>query len=950
MRENRNVRRSFYLGLSTIFILLVLFGAFKIRMTNKTIETNRVITHTFQVISEVQALSNSYHEQRIKGYEYLLTGDYADPDVLRADTETFHTHISNLLQFTKDNAVQQQLLTQLQIDFDAMIAASIEPILQIRQGILDKQVESATIKTLLGSLKLQADELDSVLKQINRIEYGHLTELQATVSRWNKIDRWSTYLISALIIITFFIFGMRALYRLARYQKAVKENQQMLAETKNRMENIITGSHLGSWEWDLKTNDLTINHIWAEILGYSLAELGPITYETFLTLVHPDDVPHVQEIIKAHIAGERSLFVCDMRMKHKDGHWVWIYNRGQIIKRDEDGYPLIMTGTHADITERVTQAQAIARSEEENRKLFETMNQGFAYCQVIFDEAGEPNDYRILRVNKNIELQTGLIPSEIAGKKMSEVVPFLEPFWMDYHRQVALTGKSSTIEGYNNALKRYLRISSFSPEYGYFGMIIDDISPQKQMESQLFYEKTLFETTLLSVGDGVISTDDQGNVQFMNVVAEQLTGWKADEAKGTPFEEVFKIVGGKNRHVCQSPVQLALEIGKTVELEDDCILIARDGFERFVSDSAAPILNVDNKITGVVLVFRDSTASKKKQEEIHTLSITDSLTTLPNRRYYDQVRQNLKNEPYAPMTLVLADINGLKLTNDAFGHKTGDELLRKVANTIKANCREGDIVSRVGGDEFILMLPRTDIEYAQVVLDRINGALQKEEIKGMHLSVSFGVAVHESDMNNYDDTFKIAEDAMYRNKLRESNAYKKQVIETLLNRLFDLTPGIQTHSETVSFLSAKLGKALGLHKEKIQDLSLAGLYHDLGKIAISVEILNSNEEELSYSQKLELQRHTEIGYNILRSVGEYATFAEAVLYHHERWDGSGYPQNLKREAIPVEAQIVAIANTYADLTEHMDTKQAKAYLKDRSNTAFDPILLDIFINKVLSTN
>ncbi len=176
------------------------------------------------------------------------------------------------------------------------------------------------------------------------------------------------------------------------------------------------------------------------------------------------------KLLAEHRLGKSEFYSCDLRMQHKDGHWIWVFDRGQVISRDENGKALLMSGTHADITERVLQAEALEQSEEESRRLFEAMNQGFAYCQILLDEKGTPNDYRILRVNKNFETQTGLIPELSVGKRITELLPHVEPYWFTSNGgEVALTGgKPQTFEAFNSDLNRLFRISSFSPSYGYF--------------------------------------------------------------------------------------------------------------------------------------------------------------------------------------------------------------------------------------------------------------------------------------------------------------------------------------------------------------------------------------------------------------------------------------------------------------------------------------------------
>lgn len=459
---------------------------------------------------------------------------------------------------------------------------------------------------------------------------------------------------------------------------------------------------------------------------------------------------------------------------------------------------------------------------------------------------------------------------------------------------------------------------------------------------------------LLSVGDGVISTNKKGYVQFMNKAAEKLTGWDAEDARGRRFEEVFRILSGKTRTPASSPVQQVLTLKRSVSLTDETILIARDGFERYISEIASPILDANHMITGVVLVFRDSTEQHKKQNEILSLSFTDALTTLHNRRYYDRIKKELDSEPYYPLTLLIADVNGLKLTNDAFGHDIGDDLLRKVSDVFRRTCREGDIISRIGGDEFVLLLPQTDARNAQVIVKRLNAALEKEQIKGIQVSVSIGYAVKENEELSFEEAFKMAEDVMYQNKLMTSTNFKKQVISSLLKQLFKRDHTLEEHSRKVAELASRFADIQGYRKYEVQEMYLAGIHHDLGKIAVDPNLMLKPENELTKGEELEIQRHSEIGYNILRSVGEYAPFSQAVLYHHERWDGHGFPQGLKHEAIPESAQILAIANTWADLTgprlydDIVSPEEAIEILNKRKGTMFSPELVETFITQVLA--
>jgi PAS domain S-box-containing protein len=150
-----------------------------------------------------------------------------------------------------------------------------------------------------------------------------------------------------------------------------KQAEEALREERWRLQSIIEGTHVGTWEWNVQTGKTVFNETWAQITGYTLDELSPISIKTWEALVHPDDLKQSDELLERHFSGELSHYDCDCRMKHKDGHWVWVHDRGRIVTRTADGKPLIMFGTHSDITERKQAEEALRLSEEKYRSLFE---------------------------------------------------------------------------------------------------------------------------------------------------------------------------------------------------------------------------------------------------------------------------------------------------------------------------------------------------------------------------------------------------------------------------------------------------------------------------------------------------------------------------------------------------------------------------------------------------
>lgn len=606
-----------------------------------------------------------------------------------------------------------------------------------------------------------------------------------------------------------------------------------------------------------------------------------------------------------------------------------------------------------DITERKGVEVALKESEEKYRFLITQMQQALAVCEVILDVSGKAVDYRFIDVNESYERLTGRKHNNIIGKTILEIMPDTESYVIEKLGHVALTGEPIQYENYSKELDKYLETVAYSPQPRQIAIIISDITKRKRLETALTQEKKLLETTLISVGDGVISTDNKGNIVFLNKVAESLTGWTQEVAKGKPIEEVLIIVNEFTREKSENTVKKVLLSGKTIELANHVMLISKDGIERYIQNIAAPIVQENGEVLGVVLVFRDFSEKKKKQEEIEHLSYHDQLTGLYNRRYFDNVIRKLSEEKCVPLTLAVADVNGLKLTNDAFGHKVGDTLLETVARILKKECRSEDIVARIGGDEFVILLPETDFVNAGAIISRVNAAISKEKIENVILSVSIGFAVKQDISDDINNVFKQAEDEMYKHKLSDSLSMRSRTINLIMNTLYEKNNSREKkHSKRVSKICEAIASRMKFNEDDVNHLRLAGLMHDIGIIGIDENIL-MKPRKLNWKERNEVERHSEIGYRILSSVNEFSKLANYVLEHHERWDGKGYPRGLKGEEISLQARIIAIADAYDSMTSHrsfrktLSEEEAINELKRCSGKQFDPNFVNIFIDMVL---
>jgi diguanylate cyclase (GGDEF)-like protein len=369
--------------------------------------------------------------------------------------------------------------------------------------------------------------------------------------------------------------------------------------------------------------------------------------------------------------------------------------------------------------------------------------------------------------------------------------------------------------------------------------------------------------------------------------------------------------------------------------------------EKYLDESYTPIKNSDDEITGATIFSQDVTERTKHEQSIMYLSYRDPLTNLHNRRYYSEELDRLDTIKYMPLSIIIADINGLKITNDAFGHEIGDQLLITVASNLVEIFSKENRIARIGGDEFTIFLPNTSKERALQYMETAKKRIENNTIKGMGISVSFGVATKLST-EPIQEVIKTAEDDMYTHKLFEIASHRNETIKTIVSTLHEKNPREEAHSKRVSEICISIGTKLGMKSDEIALLKAISNLHDIGKIAIDDSILNK-KGPLDEKEWEQIKKHPEIGYRILSSSPEYADIAQDILSHHERYDGKGYPRGLSGGNIPIRARIITIADSYdAMISERpyrrpMTHQEALEEIRKNAGTQFDPALAELFI-------
>lgn len=393
-------------------------------------------------------------------------------------------------------------------------------------------------------------------------------------------------------------------------------------------------------------------------------------------------------------------------------------------------------------------------------------------------------------------------------------------------------------------------------------------------------------------------------------------------------------------------------ISKGIEYELELEIVTKKGLNKWVWAHGEPEMDEKNNIIAIWGAVQDITDWIQKQKEIEFVSSHDYLTKLYNRRYYfKQLNQHDKPQ-YYPLGVMMLDVNGLKIINDAFGHGIGDVALKTFGEVLKDSFEEKDIVSRIGGDEFAVLLPNTTSEKLQEYKEQIALVIKTKKIENVELSLAIGYELKNSIQDDADEIIKLAENQMYRHKTIEGSSVRSHAINAILQTLTEKYETERKHSVEVSDLCKLTGEQLKLRKDEIIELEQAGMFHDIGKISLPDRILNK-PGKLTNEEFDVIKTHTEIGYQILRAADEYSDLAIHALHHHERWDGRGYPRGLKGKDIPLFSRIICVVDAYEAMTsdrpyrKKMSKEYAISEIKKYSGTQFDPKITEIFLEKVV---
>ena len=481
-------------------------------------------------------------------------------------------------------------------------------------------------------------------------------------------------------------------------------------------------------------------------------------------------------------------------------------------------------------------------------------------------------------------------------------------------------------------------------------LAIEDITARRQTEEALEASEISYRRLFEAAQDGILILDaDTGRISDVNPFLIEMLGYSHEDLLGKKLWEIGAFNDIEASEAAFSELQ-----SKGYVRYNDLPLETKDG--RLIAVEFVSNVYIVNHHKVIQCNIRDITQRKQAEEQLRYLSLHDPLTGLYNRVYFLEEMQRLKSGRFDPVGIMIGDVDGLKLVNDTLGHTMGDTVLVTAANIIQECFRESDVVSRVGGDEFAVLLPNTERNVVESACRRIRNAVSSHNVSNLQLplSISLGFAV-AGGKSGMKELYREADTQMYREKLHRSQSARSAIVQTLKKALEARDFMTEGHVNRLKLLMVTFAPMIRMSEQRVNDLLLLAQFHDIGKVGIPDSIL-FKPSYLTPNEYAEMQRHCEIGYRIAQSSPDLAPIADLILKHHEWWNGRGYPLGLKGEGIPLECCILAIADAYDSMTSErpyrkpIPQEEAVAELKKYAGTQFNPELVDKFLRTLANRN
>ena len=723
-----------------------------------------------------------------------------------------------------------------------------------------------------------------------------------------------------------------------------RKAQQALQDSEEKYRNIIESIEDGYFEVDLAGNFTFFNPWLIKVLGYSADELHGQSYR--------------------------------LVMDEKNGRKIYtafnrVYNTGQSVKEldwqvlKKDGTPLFVETTVLPIKEhmRVVGFKGIVRDITERKQAEEALRQSENLYRTIFETTGTAtiiieDDMIVSLMNSEMERLVGYSKDEVEGKMKG--ITFIDP--EDHDRMVSyhLRRRESPDMAPRNyefkllsregEVKEIMLTIAMIPGTNQSVTSLLDITNRKMFEEALAISEARYRGIVEDQTELICRFLPGGELTFVNETYCRYFGKIRRDLLGKDFRTSFL---EEDLPLVESEIACLSYRNPVTTIEHRVVL--EGGEVRWQQWTHRALYNEKGLLVDYQSVGRDITERKLAEEQLRYLSTHDALTGLRNRRYFEEQMSLMENGDFDPVGLVMCDVDGLKIVNDTLGHDKGDLLLKTVANLINQCFRKNDIVARVGGDEFAILLPQTSHDTVKQTLNRIRQKVKdyNQYTPELPLSISVGYAVRTSPGTTISSIFEEADNNMYREKLHSRLSARSSIVQTMMRALEARDFITEGHADRLQALVVKMARVLELSETTVNDLRLLAQFHDIGKVGVPDSIL-FKKGSLTNNEYAIMQRHCEIGHRIALSAPELVLIADWILKHHEWWNGQGYPLGIKGEDIPLECRILAIADAYDAMTSDRPYRQAMSHehaineLKNYAGIQFDANLVKLFIE--ITTN
>jgi diguanylate cyclase (GGDEF)-like protein/PAS domain S-box-containing protein len=632
-----------------------------------------------------------------------------------------------------------------------------------------------------------------------------------------------------------------------------------------------------------------------------------------------------------------------------EGLWNEEYKR---VIREEGGDVLGVVGVCQDITRRHSAEQALRESEMSLSVLLSNLP-GVAYRSL------NDKDWTMVFLSQGCLELTGYTPAELIYGETTYYDLILpedrEKVMAQWDVDVAAGMRSNDeyrIRTKSGEIKWIWEQSIPVPAHDgpsyYSEGFIQDISKTKKAEAALKASeeqfKAIFEEAPLGIG---IFSNHTGKALRLNPKFAEIHKREIDELMNLDWiayshpDEIYE-----NQLLLRQMMD-----GETNGFSMDKRIIRGDGTIIWVNMVITPY-HVDTGESCHLCMMEDVTFSKMKEQEIEYLSYHDSLTGLFNRRLFEEEMRRISISRKLPVSIIMGDVNGLKLINDSFGHKAGDRLLQEAAMLLRENCRDGDFIARIGGDEFVIILEGADQQLTEQISNRIQKSFRayssRKDKRTFYLSISLGSATKTSHDQTMDLLMKEADEKQYQKKHQMKKRIRQEILAAIKSELEQNAGMTQEAREELGQIVREVGTLLHLSPARRNNLRMLLEICEIGRLTLPASLRKKPVWEMTPEEYQKYAIHAETGHRIVSGAPEMKKVALDLMAHHENWDGTGYPKGLKGREIPLLARIARAVDFYQETAQGnppVNKRQLHKLItsiKKAEGTLLDPEIGEIF--------